>query len=283
MVRRRRRLTNGCLDGTFAEGTEVQAGFRDALAQQRSVLGALILRDMRTRFGRTALGFAIAVAWPLTHLLVMVGVAEAVSRVVPLGTNSTVFFATGIMPYILCLYPGRMMMLSIEQNKPMLLFPVVKVIDIVLARAFLEMTTAVCVLILFCGSLFVIGIDFIPREPEIAVAAVALTILYGVAFGLLSCILIVLFPMWIAAFFALMILQWLTSGAMQLPSLLPTWALDYIVYNPLFHCIGWLRSAYYDGYADGYLDPLYVVQISMIMLLVGLAGERAARGKLLMQ
>lgn len=261
----------------------MQAGFRDALAQQRSVLGALILRDMRTRFGRTALGFAIAVAWPLTHLLVMVAVADAIGRVVPLGTNSTLFFATGIMPYILCLYPGRMMMLSIEQNKPMLLFPVVKVIDIILARAFLETVTAMCVLILFCASLFVVGIEFSPRAPEVAVIAVALTILYGVSFGLLSCVLIVLFPMWIAAFFALMILQWLTSGAMQLPSLLPTWALDYIVYNPLFHCISLLRSAFYDGYADGYIDPLYVVNVSLILLLAGLAGERAARGKLLMQ
>ncbi len=261
----------------------MQAGFRDALAQQRSVLGALILRDMRTRFGRTALGFAIAVAWPLTHLLVMVGIWTGVGRVVPLGTNGTVFFATGIMPYILCLYPGRMMMLAIEQNKPMLLFPVVKVIDIILARAFLEMVTAMCVLIVFCTILFVIDVDFYPYNPDIAVSAIALTILYGVSFGLLSCVILVLFRMWLAVFIGLMILQWITSGALQLPSMIPSWALDYMVYNPLFHCVAWLRSAYYDGYADGLIDPLYVVQVSSVMLLLGLLSERGVRGKLLMQ
>lgn len=261
----------------------MQAGFRDALAQQRAVLGALILRDMRTRFGRTALGFAIAVAWPLTHLLVMVGIWTAVGKIVPLGTNGTVFFATGIMPYILCLYPGRMMMMAIEQNRPMLLFPAVKVIDIILARAFLEMVTAMCVLIVFCVILFISGVDFMPYKPEIAISAIAVTIVYGVSFGLLSCVIMVLFPMWVAVFIALMILQWITSGALQIPNMLPSWALEYMVYNPLFHCVGWLRSAYYDGYADGMLDPFYVIQTSTVLLFIGLLSERAVRGKLLMQ
>lgn len=261
----------------------MQAGFRDALAQQRSVLGALILRDMRTRFGRTALGFAIAVAWPLTHLLVMVGIWTAVGRVVPLGTNGTVFFATGIMPYILCLYPGRMMMMAIEQNKPMLLFPVVKVIDIILARAFLEMITAMCVLIIFCITLFIFDVSFIPRRPEIAVMAIAMTILYGISFGVFSCVILVLFPMWVAVFIAIMIAQWLTSGAIHLLTVMPHWAIEYIVYNPLFHCISWLRSAYYDGYADGLIDPIYVIQLSASLLLLGLLSERAVRGKLLMR
>ena len=65
--------------------------------------------------------------------------------------------------------------------------------------------------------------------------------------------------------------------------MMPSWVLDYIVYNPLYHCISWLRTAYYDGYAEGTLDPLYVVQVSLFTLLLGFAAERAVRGKLLMK
>ena len=261
----------------------MRTSFVAALANQKAVLGALILRDMRTRFGRTAIGFVVAIAWPLTHLLAMLGVWVAIGRAVPLGTNNVVFFGTGIMPYLLCLYPGRMMMLAIQQNKPMLLFPVVKVIDIILARALLEMITAMCVLLAFCTILYIAGVEFLPNRPDIAIAAIAVTVLYGISVGLISCVILVLFPMWVAIFILIMIAQWITSGALYLPSMMPPWVLDYIVYNPLYHCISWLRTAYYDGYGGSTVDPMYVVQVSLFTLLLGFAAERAVRGKLLMK
>src|SRR5262245_51841833 len=114
----------------------------EAFRIQKRVVGALILRDMRTRFGRTFFGYLVIVGWPFSHLLLLMGVYLVTRRVAPIGTNTTIFLATGVLPYILFFYPGRFIMFSLVQNHPLLYFPIVKPVDVVLARGILEILTA---------------------------------------------------------------------------------------------------------------------------------------------
>ena len=252
--------------------------FLGAVQVQARVIGALILRDMRTRFGRTFFGYVISVLWPLTHLLVVMGVYLTIRRFFPMGTSPAVFFGTGILPYVLCLYPARMITVSVVQNQPLLYFPVVKSLDVILARGILEIVTAFWVVATFCFILIVFGVDVMPIYPQEALLAIFATIYLGFSIGFAGAVIYKVVRAWMVVVIVMLIVMYVTSGAFILPSVLPPRVQYWMSWNPLFHSVEWLRSAYYDGYGNNILDRGYLVGFATLNLFVGLVAERAIRG-----
>ena len=255
--------------------------YTSPLKVQLRVIGALILRDMRTRFGRKLTGWVIMVMWPLSHLLfLMIGYLIA-HRIAPFGTNVTIFIGTGVLPYILCLYPARMIMLCLVQNQPLLLFPPVTAVDVIIARSILEIINAFWVVALFCLVLFVLDIDFMPLRYADAILAILATIYLGFAIGFISSVLYKLIRAWIAIQIVLLILAYIVSGAIVPLTNLPEQIRQWLWFNPLVHSVEWLRSAYYDAYGEGILCRGYLIGYATMLLFIGLIAERAARGRLL--
>ncbi len=253
----------------------------EAITIQARVIGALILRDMRTRFGRTFFGYVIMVAWPLTHLLGLMTIYLVVRRALPIGTSAPVFLGTGILPYILCLYPARMIMMALVQNHPLLYFPVVKSFDVILARGILEIITAFWVTVLFCIVLYIFDVDFMPVYTEEAILAVFATIYLAFSIGFVSAVLFKMMRAWVAILILLLILMYFSSGALFMPSTLPENVQYWLWFNPLFHSVEWLRSAYYEGYAYGMLSRGYLIGFATALLFLGMLAERSMRGFLL--
>ena len=155
----------------------VRRRVREAAQTQARIIGAVIMRDMRTRFGRSYLSFGLALAWPLVHIMVIFTAFVAMSRVVPMGASAGRFIATGAMPYILVLYPARMMTLAVLQNHQTLMFPIVKTTDLIIARAIVEFFSAFIVVICFAMIMTALDVDIVPLDWIQAAAA----ILAGVA------------------------------------------------------------------------------------------------------
>lgn len=240
-----------------------------------------MLRDMRTRFGRSFFGYVIIVLWPLTHLLVLMTLYTLVRRMVPIGTSAPVFFGTGVLPYILCLYPARMIMMSLVQNAPLLYFPIVKSFDVILARGLLEVITCFWVVVIFCMILYILGVDIMPIYLEEALLAIFGTIYLAFSIGFISAVLYKIMRAWLAIQIILLILMYFTSGALFMPSTLPETAQTFLWFNPLLHSVEWLRSAYYDGYGYSLLSRSYLLGFATLLLFIGLLAERAVRGYLL--
>ncbi|MCF1480478.1 hypothetical protein FS782_26075 [Agrobacterium vitis] len=245
------------------------------------VIGALILRDMRTRFGRSHLGYLIAIAWPLVHLTVIVCMVSLANRVMPLGTESSVFVATGVIPYILCLYPARMMCFAIDSNKSLFLFPVIRPIDMIVARAVVEFLTAFTVVFIFCITLYAFGVDIMPPNVALWASSLLATVYFSICFGVLNTVCFTLFKMWNAIFIGCILIMYASSGTFALPQTFSPEVRAIIWFNPLLHCVEWLRSAYYEGYGDDMLSKTYLLWFSTFLLFLGLTGERFLRGKLM--
>jgi capsular polysaccharide transport system permease protein len=245
------------------------------------VIGALMLRDMQTRFGRSFFGYVISVAWPLAHLLALMIIYLLIRRAIPIGTSAPVFLGTGILPYILCLYPARMIMMSLMQNQSLLYFPIVKSFDVILARGILEIITAFWVTVIFCGILYLFGVDIVPVHPEEALLAIFATIYLSFSIGFVSAVIYKMMRAWMVVVILVLIVMYFTSGALIVPSTLPEWAQYYIWFNPLLHSVEWLRAAYYDGYSYGMLSRGYLLGFATVLLAIGLVTERAFRGMIL--
>src|SRR5258708_19680631 len=94
------------------------------LFAQIRVVRALVLRDSRARFGTGIFSYLVAISVPFTHLMGLMSVPLLVDQIAPFGTNYGLYAATGVLPYILFLYPGRMTMLCIVDRGPLLRFPI---------------------------------------------------------------------------------------------------------------------------------------------------------------
>lgn len=247
-----------------------------SLVVQARVINALILRDMRTRFGRSHFGYLIAILWPFVHIFVIVAIFAVMGRAAPVGDDVVLFLATGLTPYIIFLYVSRNIMISVMSNKPLLYFPSVKVIDIVLARWVLEFITAFAVIFLCMAALWAGDSDPIPRNIPEAVLACLATVLFATGLGVLNAVICCLAPMYATAYLLVTVTLYISSGIMFIPEALPQEARDALLWNPLLHCVGWLRSAYYPGYGET-VDRLYVVLFGGTSLVIGLLGERWVR------
>lgn len=256
---------------------------KKSIQTRSNVIAALLLRDMRTRFGRSHLGYLIAIAWPLVHLIVIVAMVTLANRVMPIGTDPAVFVATGVMPYILCLYPARMMCFAIDSNRSLFLFPVVTPLDMMIARACIEFLTAFVVVIIFCTGLVALGVEIIPSNIGLWASALFGTVYFSICLGVFNTVCYSLTKAWNVIFIGIMLLMYATSGTFILPSTFSPEFRSIVWFNPLMHCVEWLRSAYYEGYGDDMLSKAYVLWMATGFLFAGLVGERFARGKLLSQ
>ena len=254
----------------------------EAARIQARVIGALVLRDTRTRFGRTHLSFIVAILWPLTHLLIVYAGFVLISRVIPLGGDPGVFIASGVLPYILILYPSRMNAIAMIQHKSTLMFPVVKTTDIIIARSIVEFFSAYLVTFCFGLVLMALGVDIMPQSAATIAAALLASIYLGIGIGVLNVIMMTLFKFWLIVYIGIALLLYIFSGANTLQIGLSESTRNILWYNPMAHAVIWTRTAYYGEFAEIELSRTYMISIATVSILLGLIGDRLLRGRVLM-
>lgn len=251
------------------------------IALQARIIWAVILRDIRTRFFGHGLGYLVAIAWPLAHILILLIVYQFIGRTAPYGTSMSLFFATGLAPFMSFSYMSRFISMSLMINRPLLQLPAVKVTDLIFGRAILEVLASCCMVILLLGILYVMDVDVVPRDLTQAFAAFGSALLLGVGFGVVNAILVVAIPGWFLAWILVLIILYLSSGILFVADSMPS-NLRYLAsFNPAFHAVEWMRLAYYEGYTASALDKGYILAWGCGTLAVGLLVERLIRGRLL--
>lgn len=252
-----------------------------AIVVQARVIGALILRDVKTRFGGNPFNYLLAIGWPLGHIAILLIIYTLAGRVAPYGSSALQFFATGVLPFLIFNYPARFVMLSVAFNAPLLGFPIVTLLDLILARIILEIVSACAVIMIVAATLYCLGVDVMPVDRVQAVAALCATLLLATGVGVLNSLIAKKFVAWQLAFVVFMIALYMASGIIFLPDSLPDWIRDILAWNPLLQAVTWFRSAYYEGYGSLHLDRRYLVIFGLMTLVMGFVLERLSRRWLL--
>jgi len=255
--------------------------FANTLRVQRRVIFALMLRDVRTRFFGSALGFLIAIGWPLANILILLGIHAVAERAVPYGESAALWFATGLVPFTAFNYMARYTMLGLVLNKPLLGYPLVKPMDILLARAILEILNAGVVVLAMILIYTSLDIPFLPIDPLQALAAMGASMLLGFGFGIINGVIAGFYGFWVTGYGLFAIIMWIASGVMFVPDAFPPAARYALSFNPALQGVEWMRSAYYDGYGAGVLDKSYMLEFAIAMICFGFFFERAMRGRIM--
>ena len=105
------------------------------------VLLALMLREAQTRFGRHKLGYLWAVVEPIAHVVMFIALFSFLQRTVALGDSIPMFLATGFATYFGFYRVMNRTEGGYRSNEALLTFPPVKVLDVFVGRALLELAT----------------------------------------------------------------------------------------------------------------------------------------------
>lgn len=235
------------------------------------VVGAVIMRDLQTRFGTGYFGFLLGLLIPLGHLTVAIAVTTILGRPAPIGTDVPIFLMTGVLPFIIWLYGHRQIMQTMLQNRPLLHFPGVDVFDLFLARIIVEIVTSTLVVLIVMMTLSMMGHEIYIANPTGFLIGLALSWLLGVSTGLVFGIL---GTMWSFAFMlgnVLGPLMWVASGVLFLADGMPNRLRDILIYNPLAQIIDGLRVAYFSEYWSSFYDPLLLGAIMLSLTAIGMA------------
>ena len=251
------------------------------LQRQWEIIQALMLRDIRTRFFGSSLGFVIAILWPLSHILLLVVINVLADRVAPYGDSPVLWFSVSVLAFMCFSYTSRFISLGLLMNKSLLVFPAIKIVDILISRAIIEMLNSCCIIICVFITLYFFGVNPIPVDPLEASLAMGAKMLLGVSFGIVNSIIMAAIPGWVTGYMLFSIAMWMASGVVFVPDSLPSEARYWLSFNPALHGVEWMRSAYYAGYGGIVLDKAYIIEFALVSLLFGLLIERLFRGRLL--
>lgn len=238
-----------------------------------NVIRALMLRDMRTRFGGSYWGYVVVVLWPVAHIFLMVAVMVFRGMSSPMGNSPILFVATGAVPVLVFQYTSREAMKAIILNRPLMYYPQVKSFDIMIARFIVETIKGFQGLLIIIVILISLDVDPTPTDPAMAVEAYFMALLLGLGIGAVNIGIMSFFPGWLWGYIVVTIGIYLSSGVFFLPHLLPEELYSVMKWNPLVHIVEWARLAY-NPQLGVTIDYFYVLSWASGSLCLGLVMER---------
>jgi capsular polysaccharide transport system permease protein len=246
-----------------------------------NVINALLLRDIRVRAGKFYVGYLVIFLMPFMHLAVVLTIFVTLNKTPTVGTEPVVFFGLSILPFVVFMYPSRQIVVGLGANRPLLYFPRVKIMDVIIARGLLETANGLMVSAVVCVALLLMTGEFAPRDPLGIVLAALLSLYLGFAYGLVNALIAHLFHFWAYVFNVLFPLMWMGSGILFNLHAIPSPYKNYLAYNPLLQCIEYIRYSYYDDYPNDVISVPYIFWTATCMIALGLFLERSSRRMLL--
>lgn len=241
------------------------------------VVFAVILRESRTRYGNSNIGYAWAIVDPLIILAVFVAIFSVLGRSSPVGSPITVFFVTGIVPLFFWRGAVGQGASAVSASLGLLTYPQVMPTDILVARILLESATTVVVFLIFLVGLYYI-VDVSPSwffgDPPGVIAATLGMFYFTFGTMYLSSSLARVLPIWRNIWGYLGRPIYFLSGIFFTLEQLPDGVRGYMTYNPVAHMVEWLRSAMIPTFESSAYSILFPMTCATVALLIGMVIDR---------
>lgn len=255
--------------------------FFATLCTQARVIHALIIRETRTRFGDSKLGYGWALLEPILHILMLSLVFAVMMRGrPPIGEEFFIFYYTGIIPYHLFVHTSSSMTYAVTSNGALLQLPLVGTFDVLMARGLLELFTDTLVAAILLAGFGAIGLGALPYDHLGVAAAISVVWLLGCGAGFLNAVIAAFFKSWDKIWAQLTRILYFCSGIFYVPGMMPDWIRDILAWNPVLHAVDWFRSSFFEQYEPHWLDRSYLSAIAVATLVTGLGLERGLRRRL---
>jgi ABC-type polysaccharide/polyol phosphate export permease len=257
---------------TFSEGKPTQYStslFRSFQIQLR-VIGALLMREILTRYGRHNIGFLWVFVEPMIFTLGITVLWSYFKMTHGSNLPITAFAVTGYSSILLWRNMPARCCLAIQPNLALMYHRNVKVFDIFASRLLLEIagaTTSFITLTLFFVS---IGMMKLPEDVLKVILGWLLLAWFGaslaLAVGSLSELYDVVEKLWHPFAYLLVPL----SGAAFMVEWLPPYVKKYAVYVPMVQGVEIVREGYFGSTVRSHYDLSYMVVFCLCQTFIGI-------------
>ncbi|MEM8800834.1 MAG: ABC transporter permease [Pseudomonadota bacterium] len=231
---------------------------------------ALILREMSTSYGRSPGGYVWAILEPAAGIALLTAIFSAGFRTPPLGTNFPLFYATGVLPFLMYMDITGKMAQTLSFSKALLEYPRVTFIDALTARFILNMLTHFMVHFVIMAWIFIFLDVSVIMDVDKILLAYAMTLALAFGLGSLNCFLVLAYPIWQTVWAVINRPMFIISCLFFLWESVPEPWSNYLWFNPLVHITGLMRDAFFPFYNPNYISPIYVFTFAAICAIVGL-------------
>lgn len=253
------------------------------LKVQRRVLGALVIRELLTRYGRHNIGFLWLFVEPMIFTLGVTALWTATKSVHGSDLPIVAFALTGYSSVLLWRnMPGRCIG-ALDANLSLMYHRNIRALDIYFARLMIEFSGAT--ISFFTLSLLFITIGWLaPPEDVIKVAGGWLLIAWfgaalAIALGALSHAYELVDKLWHPASYLIFPL----SGSAFLVAALPPFAQDMVLTIPMVHGVELVRDGFFGSKAQAIYDPGYVLTCSLVLSVIALMVARWVQRRVVLQ
>lgn len=247
---------------------------KESLAVQGRVVGALLLREVITRYGRHNIGFLWLFVEPMLFTIAVTALWTATKSLHGSDLPIVAFALTGYSSVLMWRnMPGRCIG-AIKSNSALLYHRNIKPLDIYIARILLEAGGATISFIVL-GLLFV-AIEWIaPPEDILTVTAGWLLLAWfgaalAVALGTLSYLSELVDKLWHPFSYLLFPL----SGAAFLVSAIPHSFQEIVLFFPMVHGIEFVREGFFGSKITAIYDLSYLIVFNLVLSVAALLFTR---------
>ncbi len=251
---------------------------RSAWQIQKSVVFALFLRELKTRFGAYRFGYVWLLLEPLAHVLALSLIFGLFRDRALFGIDFPVFIVTGVVPFLMFKNIALRVMDGVDANRGLFAYRQIKPMDTFVARALLDAFLGVTVFALILAGMAWVGLDVPLRDPFGVVFLFAAFVLAGLGLGMVLCVVTWYLPEAKTLIRIAFLPLYLLSGIIFPVAALPAEFLPYLLWNPLLHAVELLRGAFFGAYhvlPD--ISLLFVWLTTLALLYLGLAWYRTKR------
>ena len=248
--------------------------FRASLQVQGRVIGALLRREMLTRYGRHNIGFLWLFVEPMIFTIGVTILWTATKSVHGSDLPIVAFALTGYSSVLLWRnMPGRCIG-ALQNNLALMYHRNIKVMDIYIARLLIEFGGATISFVVL--TLLFLAIDWIaPPDDILKVFAGWLLIAWfgsalAIALGGLSHLSELVDKLWHPFSYLLFPL----SGAAFLVAALPQFAQELVLWIPIVHGIEFVREGFFGARAQAIYDLGYLIPFNLVLTLIALIALR---------
>ena len=255
-------------------GNEAPFPLMRSWAIQRRVIGALLLREVLTRYGRHNIGFLWLFVEPMMFTLGVTALWTATQNLHGSNLPIVAFAITGYSSVLLWRNMPSRCLDAILPNLALMYHRNVKVIDIYLSRLFLEMAGATISFVTLSIFFITIGTIGPPEDMLKVIWGWLMLAWFGMSFALLIGSLSEQFELVEKIWHPISYITFPLSGAAVMVDALPKAAQDVVLFLPMVHGVEYIREGYFGSRVIAHHNLTYMAVINLALTLVGLAQVR---------
>ena len=236
---------------------------------QKRVIGALLMREIITRYGRNNIGFLWLFVEPLLMTLMILLLWGAARANQYSDLNIIAFTLTGYPLAMMWRNVSNRAIGAISANASLLYHRNVRVLDTLFARMLLEIAGATIAQIAIVGVLILIGWIPTPADVFYMLMAWLLMAIFAIGLGLVICSIAfkveAFGKIWGTFSFVMLPL----SGVFFFVSSLPQQTQQYVLWMPMVHGTEMFRQGYFGASVITHESISYIVLCNLVLLLLG--------------